>query len=1832
VIKRVAVKELPLQGRRQDARRKGSAARTLIPALILLFALALPLEAQMPVLIPSDPETMVKGEPALIYSGANKLGLARWQKSFEDARADLNREEWEKTVADQRRSAMQQLQLERVVRQFLADNKSSTEATSRIAELLDNNRKMLYATAKLLANSGNPLMAASLYRFTVDNLDSGSEADRLQSLLAQVRCLEEAGVKSDALEILSHPLFAEPDGGSDVERYLKEQGLLAKSELLSELDRKPEALNEVSVIPPESPLAGETLVLRAQLYRELGDWEKLERVIAQIEEEAFRPDYLLEAEAERAELAEARGDLAEAAEMRSAIVLGSSGFDTLYATVRQLERIGQLKRELSGLKQTALVEGDLVGWAEASRLDQTFSLLEQMNQFELLEGELSLRLLNENYRLELASVFTLVELDFEIIPLGERESFLTTSVLAQLKLACRLSNDPLLMEPTSSVSSDGPLIKVKESLAGVLRVRDRVLESLAGMEDWVLVELEQAEELQPLVEARRVLSESAAVLQNDGDPSEVLRGIRDALDLSPPTTEQAALALMASRLEARHDSRNAVTLSGEYAGNAVYSAPAMASAPMAWEARAMAEGMLRTPDRAIQAVFWEKAWAAAGPELGRSYLLEAAKSHLLMGGASAQKARAYSACLLRPENSWAVQKSALSLIAESFAPPVVEDPKAGLDSLGKWISKRPSLGDRYGSELWRAFGDVVVERVGAVQWADTALAKARILNPDEEMESRLDLLEQKLVELRGSDQLSAWNWRVEQVTTNWKRVNGPAWFGTERGRSWRERLVTFSYEALNIAIERAKSTRDENWGDRAVASAELIEWIAPADPRTARSWANVVTVMETSKQTNEVELAEMHAHIAERWPLSPAAELSADRALALADKAVRKAPSPKSDSMLVAAAHLWAERSTDEEAAAKALLKAAVTLRRGEQYPWAIRLFHEIESTYPTLSQAEDALEGWFECQLALGRLPAVKEKYERVMASGTSGRSAAIARKALSRAEASEAKMLISAGLTGEAREAFERAGGLDSDPEISAWALLEAGRLAVQEGRLNDAASAFQTVLEWYPEQDAAPPAAVQIGRVKELNIRAARREPDAIEHRDIAEAYANAARLYPTSDEAPTALVAASKHFKEAGDKNAETRMLVDLVRGSPSREGVAGLVRNAGIEAWLSGDLQNAHNLFLAISQAVPGNREAIAAFTFLGDEAQKAGKTEDAVWAYTMAGKADTGLRKNGELSDRPFAGQAELARLQLTSETFRSIRYSGSDRQVAAQRERKEKLGKGLIAEYRAVYNGIDVSSVRSLLGVASVQGELALAEQNRLYLASLTPESLAVKNQRGALASWAAWKSSIETLELAKSRLEEITALRESQLAAGRSMEEVSILLGFQAEGLRLGVEPGAVISGLNKEIVDNVALAYESAIKENVELVKIFAALPDRGTTELERSAYRYALIDDVLRARIRFTLELIIEARSHGTDGGVAKSATGNPFEKTAFAREPIEVAKVWVDKLVPELLAAYASRVDQRQAGPVSREGDEEVAQELLDDQQLVNDLFWLETDLARDRLEATISSSAVRKEQLDYAKSVMREALENAARLDKLKENAQEAAERYGLAYEASGQERLLDAVRLQEDLMHGWERGAARLLEPAWAIAAELGLRPSPEIDRIARELAKRAPGDYAYAVGLKEKSNSFVTDKNWVWRPYDGATTSPVVVIRESAGWKANGSKGQPKVVGADSGPGDVWIEGVVTVEGTISSASLSISAQRHYEVYLNGRFAAETIESPGLNGEPETWDVRDLVGTGTNDIRVRISGAGSGNAVAVRLDWKTVGEVTDNLKAVFPVKGVSR
>jgi tetratricopeptide (TPR) repeat protein len=831
------------------------------------------------------------------------------------------------------------------------------------------------------------------------------------------------------------------------------------------------------------------------------------------------------------------------------------------------------------------------------------------------------------------------------------------------------------------------------------------------------------------------------------------------------------------------------------------------------------------------------------------------------------------------------------------------------------------------------------------------------------------------------------------------------------------------------------------------------------------------------------------------------------------------------------------------------------------------------------------------------------------------------VARRALSRAKVLRAQRLEAAGLTEQAREELESAGGLDADPEISAAALSKLGRDLAEKGEWEQAESTLRAVLELYSNQPAAPVAAYNFAALLEQRIKREDRNPTTEEHEEIAAAYLWAGEEHPESPESRSALVAAAEHFREVGDHEDELKSLRLLLRHHAQNSAVRALLARASRRAWREGRARQAHELYLDITKRAPRSREAVAAFVYLADEAKRQNDLAEARWGWTMAVRAQKSLESNGQPGDPAMAQQAALSLADQKKAAFEERRLQRPVSEIAAQLEDMRAGGKEIVDEYAVVARAGTVAGVRALLGIAAIERAMAHAIQFQPQPEGIAPESLAVRTQDAALESWAHRKAAIDALILAYD-----SAINLDSRADTSMVEDELDPFGLAVDALRSGesLDRDQFVQ-LAEEAAQGIMREYDLAIIAHDDLIRTFAELPNRGETPLLRATYRLALIEDFLRPRIRFLTELKLEALQAARKLERTSSFTSSIFSHLLTPRGAASESIKQMEITIPSLLDRYDELVEARSGGEVdSVLTIEELPAIMFDHQDLAIRLAVLDVEIVREQLEVVSGEPNLSETSLDRARRVMEVALEHAAEMERHARRSRKAAERNSEQYEQERHVVLREAVQQHEDLAATWERGAMMVLEPAWAIAAQLGLRPQPQTDRIARELARRDPAGYAYVLGLKEVGREVVTGEGWTWGVTEQEAEERPVDVSHSLNW--DGDLQSPALVSGDPLARTVWFRGSFRIDGTISGADLQIVASRHYEVYLNGRFAAEALQQPDVDRGPEIWQVADLLRQGENILLVRLSGEGKGSELGLRVLLKTVEKIDNTMHAVFP------
>lgn len=1515
-----------------------------------------------------------------------------------------------------------------------------------------------------------------------------------------------------------------------------------------------------------------------------------------------------------------RGDTTRAATALKALTVSLDGLDTLQAVSLARLSAGDVRRRAEQLRESALAAGMREGWLRAETLRRDANALLVWADQLLAEGSVATRVLPEAFlrdyvpgRMDTVGYSPLREAELVEAVRGLR--------LRAMQLELNLAKTVVL--PSAPVPLNPQPYQRELTRALVLRDEARLL----------LGRLESGNAESVWGQACAALSDARA--ENSAEPLKRWResAQRDGGWQGLPARDRAALLLQEAELLSRGGNGNV----GREIAELLAVQPGVDPNQLAQRSRLLADAELaqRRPafDKALL-LRWEAASTSAPGEMPGDLLAAGSLLPEIGGEEWGDRLRAHVAVAvshlpgMAPVTRDRNRKCAAELLVQT-----VPASGEGWDALQLCLKLRPEIQLQLDGELELAFVRYALPEPDTSPTLLPMLERFMASQPRPDRLCEAKGLHTEVIERSGGSVETSWVRRRDQMHAGLPGLEGGSRGSLVVGAGLQRELVRCGEELVSIAVQQLREGRFDSWAERAIESLHLFDRTGPDSTQLAQLRFVLADALAKSKDDAlRLRGITLLVETAEGWNGEYALR-AAETAHAQITEWMKQNRERNSEleALFVRSAKRRVELLGGDEEAQATLLNTGISLLRVGSDSLALGLFEELVNRWPDGVYRAEGEEGLFEALLGLGRWRAVQARRDSLLAAGEGGRIATVADNALGRMEVLQARQLRESGLPEQALEALERAGGLDADPTLSAAALLEAGRMFADDEQWDRARETFEGVTELYPGQAAANRALYNLAVLRESEIESEGREPSREEHFEIAQAFLKAASANYEGELSRSALASAADHARLGGDEPLELQALSLLLRYHVDHPGVRALLGRAGRLAWRAGEMERAHELYLELTRRAPQSSEAVAAFVFLADEAERDGKLEDARWAWTMAVRAESESEATGQVGDRAMAQQAELALAQSHRTEFLNIHYTLPPDRLRRSKERKRTLGEELIALYEKPASSASVAGLCALFGIAEVEQALAQAVQFQPEPEGLAPESLAVRSQSRALEAWAHRHAAIQALQLVWDRSQSLAAMLDSA-SSEKETGEFSDPIGLEADALRRGVSPDPdLLDRLRGQAADEILRQYDLSIIAQDDLLRSFAELPSRGDTPLQKATYRLALIDQFLRPRMLFLTELKLEAnraaKRYGRDPSFAGALFSHLLTPQGAASESI--TQMEID--LPRILAKYDSLIGRRdELDSTGRARLGRLPDLLYDHQDLAVRYAKLDIDIVREQLERVAQYPEYTDDAMQRAKLGMEAALEHTHEMDRHAQRSREAASTFADLYESEHHSLLREAVQLHEDLAQRWSEGAFSLLEPAWAIAAESGFRPQPETDEIARELARRDPSEYAYVLGLKERSHNAVSDGSWTW----GATaeTSPereTAVGETLAGWSGTADARTPHVIEAEKNQRTVWFRGTVNAPGTLSSGELQIIASRPYEAYLNGRFAAETLEPRGFGEQPESWDVGDLLREGENVILVRLSGGGVDSQVAIRLNWKTVGVIDDSMKAHFAGSG---
>lgn len=1291
----------------------------------------------------------------------------------------------------------------------------------------------------------------------------------------------------------------------------------------------------------------------------------------------------------------------------------------------------------------------------------------------------------------------------------------------------------------------------------------------------------------------RLWSGELALRANLG-PDAALASWREAARDSLTLLRTEARLLFAD-LAASTGDRRTIREGAEASAAVIEEDPGHPQAARAHLLRAKLEGAGRRPDPSAAVEHLERAVAMPGDLWRREALYLLGSARLRSDPPDAPGAeRALARAARMPVFSGRDQRisdAAVRLLADLWLPPFVHDPEAGSAAMERWLARRSGREAALGLRLRLAWiltladdhgdGREALERLEVLRgrygdhprraWLEAArieltdqlegdlgrgwAARRRLLAEwDREAVDRLEAVRPFTASrLR---ELLAWQGRV--------RVTIGARFALDRGGVWRDSLE----QAASAYLERFSAS--DHAADVLLQRAGVTDRLANSPGERLRATG-------------------LYLRMARGWPGHPGRERALERAVALGLELEKADSLGEGDSLLSEAALGLAAARPADERTHRIVYRAARRLHERGLHELSAALFDRVVAQAADPKLAAEALAGWYDSQLRLGRYGAVSRRARLLMAQSNRGRMVSASREALSRAQYLRARDLERAGLPDRALRALEEAGGLEAEHPVAAAALFRVGVALADSGKLEPARRTFGALLQSYPGMPDAAPAAFNLARVLERLHKAG----ETLDRLEIARAYERAAELAPAGERAREALAEAARWYRRLGRDGDEVRVLEALLTRFPDHKGSAWTLHRLGRIGWRLGDYERAGRAYGRILRERPRSAEAVIAHIYEGERARARGEREGARRSYRAA------LSLHQRLADSTGAGlpgMADQARLGLA----KLVEDGGGDVPEAVR------------AYADAANTSHGVVSVRAPLQVAELQLVLAERELDRMPPAGTPAESLAVMLDRRAARVQGRAEAAIEWAVAARTRARRLAravdSLRALPSAGGEvawdafGLESDAIVQGREGEGARVLERLAARGDTLEAEAKRRRERAWPPA-------VEAYLALPDVGATRVDRDLYRQAVLQELVRPRLARSAELV------STEPGAARVL--------ALQRR----AALEALRLMEEMLEDHASAragYEELLARRVPVERTQPLEDRMLDAQDGAVELAALAGTLSLEALTGLERGRLPLDSLRTAAQGALQRGLRAARGFRERARDARAARTSWADAYEREGYSVLLEAERTMGDLAQGWTWGALRSLEAVLPIPRDLGLRPDGVTGELVRQLARLDPERYAELVGLEQRESSFVTGDGVRWRTAADEVWREVAV-GEPLAWPVQRGEAPVRPVTPDqpSVQDSVIFAWDVPAEGRISGGTLEMIAGRACEVYVNGEFAAETF---GPRDAPVRWEMGELLREGSNRVKVVMGPAAEAARLAARLTVRITPPVTDDLEPVFP------
>gem|GEM_PF-4212726 len=1139
--------------------------------------------------------------------------------------------------------------------------------------------------------------------------------------------------------------------------------------------------------------------------------------------------------------------------------------------------------------------------------------------------------------------------------------------------------------------------------------------------------------------------------------------------------------------------------------------------------------------------------------------------------------------------SFTLRQEVLRELTALFLPPYVATPDSGFQLAEQFFLSDWHRIEAYGFEFYKTFGDILLEELGETALAAKAWEICRTGFDTMGGALLVELAAVRLVDLEQGEAPASFNARIEALR-QWapKESDRLARSGLEEliDSLATQRLI----EAVSLAASLAISGGGPDWIEAMNEAADRLEQFGRPLPRLSHVLLLRAATLEKagSTETHRQQALQQYRRIAERFPRSDTALSALERAYAILTRRLEAsedssaASSPDQLRGLVPLTMMLADHFPEDTRTPHLLLNTALHVE-GDA---AIALLDTLLHRYPSPETLLPAHRAWFRIRIEQKRYDRVAERALEILAVQAGGTLHEQAATAYAEAAWHLAASQAEAGRVDEALRQYRRGAEIGRGSEFAPTLLYQAGLLAADHGRHEEARAFFEELALWYPASPHIASATFNLALTLDRlangpgDAEAASTGPE-----EIAAAFEEAYRADSTSSRAPVYLNNAIESYRSAGLRNEEKGLRQTMLHRFPE---LANGYSNAARLMELSFALRDSQALNEAAQTLIrqfPDSAETIAAFLFLG----MVNEDQDAFAAAlrTQQSRAEAG--KPG------LPGHGEMAEVFLLSVRTGDVeRASGGSLLLPDFRLRSgREAWPGLEASIESLHTASDYPSAASVLALS----HLARLEAAR---AEVIREKAGMKGARPGDAR------SLGKLEevLERSFIHDQRALQALQAATVR----LRLLRERSQSGDRsppgredpYGLHLLSELASWNGETVEPERLLERERRRLRMQMGQVVLRMVEQWARLAQnepgndpyRILYRLEVMRDILAPRLGTATRIMLDP-----DQTVrVDEAALQPLLQT--------VDQLRVDPLAREVLFGRYGEMGDRFLEQARREGASgakraklhQVADSLSDLQDGVLTLLD-EGTLLLAGLADSMAYLPTRPLQIDSLLLLhLEELLQHTGKMDQLARWCTD--ESAVLAAEGGSAERAIlreAAVRLQ-DLATGWRDGALIALE---SIVVQIDLekwREHPAVRELARQLLLHDPAGYATLFDLRQTRHVVLSGNGWNFMVGNRGVQQQVRF--EEGNWSDPNPGGETPDLVIATLPSDTLVaECILPVEGLVVAASLEITASCGYEAYLNGSYFAEAINPPDLTGEPEVWELRTLLRRGDNSLRILLS-----------------------------------